>query len=66
MTEVCEPEFPPVSISMGMKEVKITMPASTLSKCEMMDPVNVAEIMSSSSHGTRFFASVHTLDLRYS
>ena len=53
VTEACEPELPPVSISIGMNEVSTTCAASALSKPFIIMPVNVAETIRSMSHGIR-------------
>ena len=54
VTEAWEPELPPVSMSMGMNDVKTTWAASAFSKPLMIMPVNVAEIMRSESQGMRW------------
>ena len=54
-TQACEPELPPVSISMGMNAVRHGRAASEFSNLVMTMPVSVAETISSSSHGIRFF-----------
>ena len=53
VTEACEPELPPVSISIGIKAVSTTCAASAFSKFVMIRPVKVAEIISSASQGMR-------------
>ena len=53
VTDVWLPALPPVSISIGMNAVRITAFASASSKCAMIDPVKVAEIISRHSHGMR-------------
>ena len=53
VTDAWEPELPPVSISMGMKAVSTTWAASLLSKPVIIMPVNVADTISSISHGMR-------------
>ena len=54
VTDACEPELPPVSISSGIKAVSIGKKVRALSKPVMIHPVKVAEIISSSSHGMRW------------
>ena len=54
VTDAWEPELPPVSINIGIKEVKTTCAANAFSKREMIIPVNVAETMRSSSQGILF------------
>ena len=51
VTDACEPEFPPVSISIGMNAVSATSDASALSKCVMISPVKVADTIIRRSHG---------------
>ena len=64
VTEACEPALPPVSISIGMEAVRI-MPKtgifSVSSFAEIIIPVNVAEIISSISHGRRWATRLQTL-----
>ena len=55
VTLAWEPEFPPVSISIGMKTVSTTCTASASSKLVRIMPVKVAETIRSSSQGMRFF-----------
>ena len=59
-----EPQLPPVSMSMGMNAASTTTEESTSWKPLMMPPVNVAEIMSTSSQTMRFFARAKGLVLR--
>ena len=65
VTEDCEPELPPVSMSMGMKAVSATCAASALSKCVMIRPVNVAETISSMSQGMRCLKRSNVDERRY-
>jgi len=62
-TQACEPELPPVSISMGMNAVRHGRAASEFSNLVMTMPVSVAETISSSSHGIRFFQISTGVDL---
>ena len=59
VTEACEPELPPVSMSMGTQASMAGV--SILSKLFRMSPVNVAEMSKINSHGTRFFQMEKTL-----
>ena len=59
VTDDWDPEFPPVSISIGMNAVRMTSWASAFSKLVIIRPVKVAEIMSSMSQGTRCLNSSH-------
>lgn len=51
VTEDWEPEFPPVSINIGIKAVRMTWTARAVSKCVMIRPVKVALTMRIISHG---------------
>ena len=64
VTEACEPELPPVSISIGIKAVSTTCAASALSKPVMIIPVKVAETISSISQGMRCRKSSQALERR--
>ena len=64
VTEACEPELPPVSISMGMKAVSTTWAARALSKPVMIMPVKVAETISSISQGIRCLNRSQALERR--
>ena len=64
VTDDWEPEFPPVSISIGMKAVRMTSCESAFSKLVIIRPVNVAEIISSISQGTLCLNSSHGEVLR--
>ena len=64
VTEACEPELPPVSISIGMKAVSTTCAASASSKPVMIMPVKVAEIISSISQGMRCLNRSQALERR--
>ena len=64
VTDDCEPEFPPVSISIGMNAVRMTSWERAFSKLVMIRPVNVADIMRSISQGTRCLNSSHGEVLR--
>ena len=64
VTEACEPELPPVSISIGIKAVSTTWAASALSKPVMIMPVNVADTISSASHGMRWRKRSHAFERR--
>ena len=55
------PELPALSISIGMNAVSSTAPESSVSKWVMMVEVNVAEIISSISHGRRCATRLQTL-----
>ena len=61
VTEVWLPELPALSISIGMNAVSSTAPESSVSKWVMMVEVNVAEIISSISHGRRCATRLQTL-----
>ena len=54
--ELWEPQFPPVSISIGMKETRRGTTANASSYRVITMPVNVEEIISTSSQTIRFFA----------
>ena len=65
VTDDCEPELPPVPMSIGMNAVS-TIEAARLDSNELMIiPVNVAEIMSMRSHGIRLIKISHTVSLSY-
>ncbi len=64
--EDCAPQFPPVSISMGMKAASATADCSTDSNPVMMRPVMVADTISTISHTMRLRNISKGLVLRYS
>ena len=65
VTQACEPELPPVSISIGMNAVRHGRTPSASSKLVMTSPVSVAEIISSISQGIRFFQISNGEERRY-
>ena len=65
VTHACEPELPPVSISIGMNAVRHGSTPSASSKLVMTRPVSVAEIISSISQGIRFFQISNGDERRY-
>ena len=64
MVEACEPQLPPVSMSMGRKDTSSGIAEIAASKCSSIAPVIIAENISTSSHTMRCFASVTTDVLR--
>ena len=68
MTSVlaCEPQLPPVSISMGMKAARIAAWLIRFWQRPMMAPVNVAEIIRTRSQTILFRARRKMLVFRYS
>ena len=63
--ELCEPQLPPVSISIGMKATSSGTAAKASSYLEIIAPVMPAETISTSSHTMRCFACFHTGVFRY-
>ena len=60
-----EPQFPPVSISMGIYAVSTVTAANASSNPAIICPVNVADTISSNSHGIRERNVSKTPVLRY-
>ena len=52
--ELCDPQFPPVSISMGIKDTRRGTAANASSYRVMMVPVMVADSIRKRSHAKRF------------
>lgn len=58
--ELCEPQFPPVSISIGMNETRRGIAANAFSYFVMIVPVMIEVNIRMSSQGILFFACVKT------
>lgn len=63
--ELWEPQFPPVSINIGMKDTRSGTAANAFSYFVMIIPVNVAEIIRTRSQTIRFLACSNTLASKY-
>ena len=56
--EACEPAFPPVSISIGIKEINAGVTVNASSNSVIMNPVMIADNIKTNNQTTRFFAMI--------
>ena len=60
IVDVCAPQFPPVSINIGIKDTSNGIAANAFSYSVIILPVKVADSINNSSHIIRFFACWNT------